>query len=380
MPKNLPKLILGIETSCDDTSLAVYNTQQNKVLAQLTLSQIAKHAKFGGVVPEIAGREHLTALPVLFNRLLKLIAIKKDRIDCIAVTINPGLIGSLLTGLSYAKALAFALGKPLIGVDHLKAHIFSVFIEQHPPRFPFLSLLASGGHTQICLVKGFESITTLGKTVDDACGEAFDKAAQMIGLTYPGGAHIEKLAAYYHHPSRPNRYVLPLPFKNYPATYLNFSYSGLKTALRNLLISQKLYFPYRPLQNYAQFTTNSSKNTIEKLSQIASAFQTAAIDQLIDRLSRAALQTGVKTVAICGGVSANRVFNQKLADISHQLKLYFLSPHPQYTQDNGAMIAFLAYLKIAHQFKKTAFLRPGIQDKRYQNFLAKNFKSQALIN
>ncbi|MBL0691955.1 MAG: tRNA (adenosine(37)-N6)-threonylcarbamoyltransferase complex transferase subunit TsaD [SAR324 cluster bacterium] len=337
----ISQFILGIETSCDDTSLAIFDVKKNKITHQITKSQFTSHAKYGGIVPEIASREHLTCLPELLDSLLNSCSLKKSDIALIAVTKQPGLIGSLLIGVSYAKALAWSLDIPIIGVDHLKAHIFSIFLDQAAIKTPFLSLLVSGGHTHLYLVKSITQINLLGKTLDDACGEAFDKAAQMLGLVYPGGPSIEALALMAPHGATLPYNSLPIPMKNNKS--LNFSYSGLKTALRNYLISQKMYFPGQDLLSISDFTTFKDKMTIEKSALIAKSFQYSAFAQLEMILTRAIKRHSIKTIAISGGVSINKSWQQNMSSLCAKHDLTFLKPLDQYTRDNGAMIAFLGY-------------------------------------
>ena len=346
------KLILGIESSCDDTSIALFDSDKNTVLKQFKKSQLV-HAGYGGVVPEIASREHLQIMPELYDQLIDFITDQRitNNIDMIAVTTKPGLIGSLLIGTSFAKALAWSLDLPLVGVDHLEAHIFSIFIENEPLEMPFLSLLVSGGHTHLYLVKGFKNYTLLGRSLDDACGEAFDKAASMMGIAYPGGPNIESLAKL---ASSDDENYLPLAQKRFKLPIamsknknLNFSYSGLKTALRRLLIENALYAKktQQPLINVENISTYYSKNAITNLAQIAASFQNAATGQLTAKVEQAVKQTKVTRLSVCGGVASNMVLKAELAKLSAKYGLQFLAPKPAYNCDNGAMIAYYAHLE-----------------------------------
>ncbi len=311
-------VLLGIESSCDDTAAAVIagGTLRSSVVA----SQI-EHAVFGGVVPEVASRAHQRAIvPVVQNALAEA-GIDRGDLDAVAVTYGPGLAGALLVGLSFAKAYALALGVPLVGVNHLEGHLYSVFLDGDAPAFPYLCLVVSGGHTQLVLVERDFKHTTLGRTRDDAAGEAFDKTAKMMGLGYPGGPLLDALAA----EGDP-------AFADLPRTFLadgSFSFSGIKTAVRYLLDA-------RP--DRAAFLETHAAD-------LAASFQQAVIDMLMKPLRAAIAETGVRHVAIVGGVSANRGLRAAAARLADEMGVALHVPAPRYCTDNAAMIAVTAHFR-----------------------------------
>ncbi len=300
--------ILGIETSCDETGVALLS--DGKLLANKIYSQLV-HTRFGGVVPEIASREHIQKLLPLFYQILEETKCSLNDIDTVAVTYGPGLICCLLVGLNFAKGLSYSKGIPIIGINHLEAHIYSPFITNEEFPYPFLSLLVSGGHTQIIKVNGLGNYEVLGYTLDDACGEAFDKVSKLIGLGYPGGPEIEKRA------EGGNSYAFNFPIPDPEG--LNFSYSGLKTSV---------LYTYRDLPQ---------EDKIRRIQDIAASFQRVAIESLIIKLERAIEETGIKYVSVSGGVSANRLLKKRLGE----LDLNCVIPDLEFTMDNAAMIAFL---------------------------------------
>jgi N6-L-threonylcarbamoyladenine synthase len=300
--------ILGIETSCDETGVALLSN--GKLLANKVYSQLV-HARFGGVVPEIASREHTKKLLPLFNQILEETECSLNNIDTIAVTFGPGLLCCLLVGLNFAKGLSYSKDIPIIGINHLEAHIYSPFITHEEFPYPFLSLLVSGGHTQITKVNGLGNYEVLGYTLDDACGEAFDKVSKLIGLGYPGGPEIEKRA------ERGNAYAFDFPIPDPDG--LNFSYSGLKTSV--------LYL-YQDLPQ---------EDKIRRIQDIAASFQRVAIESLIIKLERAIEETGIKYVSVSGGVSANKLLKKRLGELDVECVI----PDLEFTMDNAAMIAFL---------------------------------------
>ncbi len=315
--------ILAIESSCDDTSAAII--ENNKILANVIANQ-QMHENFGGVVPELASRAHQqNIIPVVNTALIKA-NIKKEQLDAIAFTKGPGLLGSLLVGSSFAKSFSLALNKPLIEVDHLEAHILSHFIkdndEQKVPDFPFLCLLVSGGHTQIVLMRDYFEMEIIGKTIDDAAGEAFDKAAKIMSIPYPGGPLIDKFAK----EGNPNAFKFNEP--NIPG--LNFSFSGLKTSI--------LYFIRDELKKDADFI---DKNKYD----LCASVQNVIVSILIKKLIKASEQTGIKQIAIAGGVSANSGLRKALTDAALKYNWQAFIPKLEYSTDNAAMIAIAAYYK-----------------------------------
>ena len=312
-----PMNVLGIETSCDECSVAVVRGGR-EILSNVVVSQVERHAPWNGVVPEIASRLHVEwidgvtalALDKAHTRL------EKD-IDAVAVTSRPGLIGSLLVGLSYAKGLAWAAGKPWIGVDHIMAHLYAPRLEFDIP-YPHLGLIVSGGHTILCRLESLDQVEILGTTIDDACGEAFDKVAKHYNMGYPGGVFLDRLAEN----GDPHAFRFPLPSLHKGNHRYDVSYSGLKTAAVNQL---------------EQFRRGDAQASLEN---IAASFRKAAVDMLITRVKRASEDTGITRVAVGGGVSANRYLRRALGGEA-ALDAYF--PSMPLCTDNGAMIAALAY-------------------------------------
>lgn len=308
-------IVLGIETSCDETSVAILS--DGKILSNVVSSQIDIHKKFGGVVPEIAARHHLSNLPIVFKNAIDMANISIDQIDLISVTYGPGLIGALLVGISFAKGLSLRLGKPLIGVNHIVGHVFANYITYPHLKPPYIVLMVSGGHTEILLVKQDDEIEVLGKTVDDAAGEAFDKVARILGLGYPGGPEIDKLSKN----GDENKFNFPRPMmdsKNY-----NFSFSGLKTAV--LYTVQKF-----------------DKYNIPK-EDIAASFQKAVVDILLKKTFKAAKDLNVNTIVLAGGVAANSYLRKKAQELSEKQNIKVLIPPLEFCTDNAAMIAMAGY-------------------------------------
>ncbi|MBZ4650118.1 UGMP family protein [Thermosipho africanus Ob7] len=308
-------IVLGIETSCDETSVAILS--DGKILSNVVSSQIDIHKKFGGVVPEIAARHHLSNLPIVFKNAIDMANISIDQIDLISVTYGPGLIGALLVGISFAKGLSLRLGKPLIGVNHIVGHVFANYITYPHLKPPYIVLMVSGGHTEILLVKQDDEIEVLGKTVDDAAGEAFDKVARILGLGYPGGPEIDKLSKN----GDENKFNFPRPMmdsKNY-----NFSFSGLKTAV--LYTVQKF-----------------DKYNIPK-EDIAASFQKAVVEILLKKTFKAAKDSNVNTIVLAGGVAANSYLRKKAQELSEKQNIKVLIPPLEFCTDNAAMIAMAGY-------------------------------------
>jgi len=317
-------IILGIDTSCDDTSAAIV-ADGCSVLSNVVNSQITIHRPYGGVVPELASREHLRSIVPVVEEALSVAGMEAEGLEGIAVTIGPGLIGSLLVGLSYAKALAYVRRIPLVGINHLEGHILSIFLEEQPPPFPFVALTVSGGHTSLYHVKGFGDYTPMGQTLDDAAGEAFDKVANVLGLGYPGGAAIEKLGR----SGRPDRVPFPRAFLS-PGS-LDFSFSGLKTSVA-------LYVK--------KWRENETEKGRVAIADIAASFQEAVIDVLIRKLMDAQETTGAPSVVVAGGVACNQALRERLKAVASTAGIGVYCPRPVYCTDNGAMVALAGYHRI----------------------------------
>ena len=315
--------VLGIETSCDETGIALYETDAG-LLAHALHSQVAAHAAYGGVVPELASRDHIRRLMPLCERVLDEAGCGREDIDAIAYTAGPGLIGALLVGSTFAHGLARGLGVPVLGVHHMEGHLLAPMLEERAPAFPFLALLVSGGHTQLVKVDALGCYELLGDSVDDAAGEAFDKAARMLGLGYPGGPAVAKMAL----SGTPGRFRFPRPMITKPG--LDFSFSGLKTYTRNTLRDEA-----------------GSDGPDEALrADVALAFEQAVVDTLAIKCRRAMEQTGVRRLVVAGGVGANQSLRERLAalEASHQAELFF--PRLDFCTDNGAMIAYAGHQRL----------------------------------
>ena len=316
--------ILGIETSCDETGVAIYDEEKGLIANQLH-TQIALHADYGGVVPELASRDHIRKLAPLLQAALQEANLTAKDIDGVAYTSGPGLVGALLVGSTVARSLAYAWNIPAIGVHHMEGHLLAPMLEENPPYFPFVALLVSGGHTQLVRVDGVGRYELLGESIDDAAGEAFDKTAKLLGLDYPGGAALARLALN----GTPNRFAFPRPMTDRPR--LDFSFSGLKTFAANTL--------HQVMQEEGELTEQSKAD-------IAYAFQEAVVDTLAIKCKRALKQTGLKRLVIAGGVSANKQLRQTLAELMQQLGGEVFYPQPQFCTDNGAMIAYAGFLRL----------------------------------
>lgn len=323
------RLVLGIETSCDETAAAVYEDQVG-VLSNVLFSQVTLHSNFGGVVPEVASRSHIEKINAIIQEALQKANTTLEEIEVIAVTNKPGLPGSLLVGVCFAKAVAWSQQKKIIGVNHLEGHAFSSFLEFDIP-FPHLCLTASGGHTSLYFVEGLGNYQVIGQTIDDAAGEAFDKIAKLLQLPYPGGPVIEKLAQqenfkdYFHYP------------RGNPKT-LDFSFSGLKTAVLYDLVKRGYY----NLQTKS--FTDTMSETITK--QVASSLQVAIKDIFVAKLKLALKKyPHVKAITFVGGVACNNYIKNALHEIAEKHNLKFYSPSAQYCTDNAAMIAFVGNYK-----------------------------------
>ena len=305
-------LILGIESSCDETAAAVIRGRT--LLSDEIASSAATQAKFGGVVPEIASRAHTEAVDEVVARALAAAGVGKEELDAVAVTYGAGLLGALLVGLSFAKGFAYGLGIPLIGVDHIRGHLAAAYLEDASLEPPFLTLLASGGHTAILYTETADTFRVLGGTLDDAAGEAFDKVARVLSLPYPGGPHIEALA-------REGRPVVPMPKMLKGMGGYDFSYSGLKTAVINYV------------------HTKEQKGEAWSRADVACSFQHAALDILVRKTVEGALETGARTVTAGGGVAANGYLRESLQDACGRAGLKLMLPVKKHCTDNAAMIA-----------------------------------------
>jgi len=312
-------LILGIETSCDETGVAIYDSKKG-LLGHKLSSQIKLHAKYGGVVPELASRDHINYIIPLIHDLLSDCKINIQNIETIAYTSGPGLSGALLVGSSVAESLACALGIRSIPIHHLEGHLLAPMLEDRKPKFPFIALLVSGGHSQLIHVKELGSYKIIGDTLDDAAGEAFDKTAQLLGLGYPGGAALSKLAE-----KGLNHFELPRPLLH--SNGLDFSFSGLKTAVLYLVRKQK-------------------KLTKEIKADIAYAFEDSITDVLVKKTIQALKQEGLKRVIISGGVGANKTLRNKIIAECNQNEFEYFFPDLTFCTDNGAMIALAGSLRL----------------------------------
>ncbi|MBT9496254.1 MULTISPECIES: tRNA (adenosine(37)-N6)-threonylcarbamoyltransferase complex transferase subunit TsaD [Zoogloea] len=310
--------VLGIESSCDETGVAIYDTDKG-LLAHRLHSQIDLHAAYGGVVPELASRDHIRRLPLLLRETLEVTGLVMGDIDAIAYTAGPGLAGALLVGSSVAEALGVALGVPVLPVHHLEGHLLSPLLSATPPVFPFVALLVSGGHTQLMRVAGVGDYTLLGETVDDAAGEAFDKTAKLLGLPYPGGPALAKLAL----EGAPGRFRLPRPMLH--SKDFDFSFSGLKTAVLTAATAPDF--------------------TAADRADLAAEFQAAAVDVLVAKSMAALKHTGLKQLVVAGGVGANLMLRAELDAAAAKRKARVFYPELELCTDNGAMIAFAGALR-----------------------------------
>jgi len=312
-------LVLGIETSCDETGIALYDTERG-LLSHTLYSQIAMHSEYGGVVPELASRDHIRRVLPLIRQALHSARCELRDINAIAYTQGPGLAGALLVGASIGAAMSFALNIPALGIHHLEGHLLSPLLSTPAPAFPFIALLVSGGHTQLMQVDAVGHYKLLGETVDDAAGEAFDKTAKLLGLSYPGGAALSKLARQ----GRPRKFKLPRPMLN--SGDLNFSFSGLKTAVLTVINKQEI--------------------TDQIRADIALAFQEAVVDVLTEKSLMALSQTGLKQLVVAGGVGANEQLRRNLSGKAAAKGATVFYPELEFCTDNGAMIAFAGALRL----------------------------------
>jgi N6-L-threonylcarbamoyladenine synthase len=313
--------VLGIESSCDETGVAIYDSAKGLV-AHALHSQVATHQCYGGVVPELASRDHIKHLAPLVDEVLQQAGIRKTAIDAVAYTAGPGLVGALLTGASFAKGLALGLNKPALAIHHLEAHLLAAKLDSPHLDFPFLALLVSGGHTQLIEVHALGAYQLIGDTLDDAVGEAFDKTAKLMGLPYPGGAILAEHADRCPQEAVAALAPFPRPMTDRPG--LDFSFSGLKT--------------------HALVTWNNSKKDDKARAAIAKVFQQAVVDTLLIKCQRALKQTGNRRLVVAGGVGANRMLRTSLTILMQELKGEIHFPRLEYCTDNGAMVAYAGYL------------------------------------
>lgn len=310
-------IVLGIETSCDETGVAVYDSEKG-LLADCLYSQVDLHAKYGGVIPELASRDHIRKTLPLVRQVIDEAGLQQSDIEGVAYTAGPGLIGALLVGASIGRSLAMGWNVPAIGVHHMEGHLLAPMLEEEPPEFPFVALLVSGGHTQLVRVEGIGQYEMLGESLDDAAGEAFDKVGKMLGLPYPGGPHVAKLALQ----GNAGRFQFPRPMTNRPG--LDFSFSGLKTFVRNTIAEE----------------TGEDGLDEQTRADIAYAFEDAVVSTLAIKCRRALEHTGLKSLIIAGGVSANQRLRQVLEENLAKVQGRLFYAKPSLCTDNGAMIAY----------------------------------------
>lgn len=311
--------VLGIETSCDETGIAIYD-DENGLLANQLYSQVKLHADYGGVVPELASRDHVRKTVPLIQAALKEAGLTAKDIDGVAYTAGPGLVGALLVGATVGRALAFAWDVPAVPVHHMEGHLLAPMLEENPPAFPFVALLVSGGHTQLISVTGIGKYALLGESIDDAAGEAFDKTAKLLGLDYPGGPMLSKMAVR----GTKGRFVFPRPMTDRPG--LDFSFSGLKT--------------------FAANTIRGNEADDQTRADIARAFEDAVVDTLLIKCKRALEQTGFKRLVMAGGVSANRTLRTRMEELMTKRRGEVFYARPEFCTDNGAMIAYAGMIRL----------------------------------
>lgn len=311
--------VLGIETSCDETGIAIYDDERG-LLANQLYSQIKVHADYGGVVPELASRDHIRKTVPLIQAALKEANLTSQDIDAVAYTAGPGLVGALMVGATVGRSLAFAWNVPAVAVHHMEGHLLAPMLEEKSPEFPFVALLVSGGHTQLISVTGIGEYALLGESIDDAAGEAFDKTAKLLGLDYPGGPVLSRMAQQ----GTAGRFVFPRPMTDRPG--LDFSFSGLKT--------------------FAANTIRENADDDQTRADIARAFEDAVVDTLAIKCKRALEQTGFKRLVMAGGVSANRALRAKMEDVLKQRGGEVFYARPEFCTDNGAMIALAGLIRL----------------------------------
>lgn len=310
--------VLGIETSCDETAVAIYD---GALLAHRVYSQIELHAPYGGVVPELASRDHVRKIVPLVQQTMVEAQLEASQITGVAYTLGPGLIGALMVGAAVGRSLSYAWGVPALGVHHMEAHLMAALLEEPAPAYPFVALIVSGGHTLLAYVRGLGDYQLLGETLDDAVGEAFDKTAKLLGLPYPGGPHLARLAEQ----GDVARFDFPRPMVNRPG--LDFSFSGLKT--------------------HAVQVVAREADDMQTRADIACGFEQAIVDTLIIKCRRALKQTGCNTLVVAGGVSANKQLRQQLTQKCQQDQVVVFYPRLEFCTDNAAMVAYTGYLRLA---------------------------------
>ena len=311
--------VLGIETSCDETGVAIYDSERG-LLSDLLYSQVAMHAEYGGVVPELASRDHVRKLLPLIREAMQQAGTTREEIDGVAYTAGPGLVGALLVGAAIGRSLAWGWNLPAVGVHHLEGHLLAPMLEENPPPFPFIALLVSGGHTMLITVEAVGRYQIIGESLDDAVGEAFDKTAKLLDLGYPGGPALEQIAT----KGDGARFRFPRPMTDRPG--LDFSFSGLKT--------------------FAMNTLRANEITEQTRADIALAFQTAAVETLAIKCQRAIRETGIKQLVVAGGVSANRALRERLDRLALKERAQVAYPRLKFCTDNGAMIAYAGCLRL----------------------------------
>jgi len=331
-------LVLGIESSCDETAAAVVE-DGNRILSSVVSSQIVIHRPYGGVVPELASRQHLKVVIPVVSEALQRADLDLSKVDAIAVTQGPGLVGSLLVGIGVAKGLAYATGKPLVAVNHLEGHILAAFLEESPPSFPLIALVVSGGHTNLYLVKSYSSITLVGQTRDDAAGEAFDKVAKFLDLGYPGGVVIDELA------QTGNPRAISFPRAYLEKDSLDFSFSGIKTAVVNFV---RKYVNTNQGDGIGMSTigAGAAEQLPVPVADIVASFQEAVVDVLVEKTCAATKRFAASQVVVAGGVAANSRLRQRLREEVAGLGLPLMLPRAELCTDNAAMIAAAGFHKI----------------------------------
>jgi N6-L-threonylcarbamoyladenine synthase len=354
-------IILGIDTSCDDTAASVVENG-TKILSNIVSNQTDIHKKYGGIVPELASRRHVEMIWPVVDEALKASDIKLEDLSCVAVCNGPGLIGSLLVGCSFAKAICYSKGISLVAVNHLEGHIFSAFLEEPNPFFPFLGLIVSGGHTCLYRVDGFRKYTELGRTRDDAAGEAYDKVAKLLGLRYPGGPIIEKLA------QDGNPGAIDFPRAYLPESF-DFSFSGIKTAVLNYVkkavIGQQSLVTIQKTNDQCPVTNDQYHSSLvtrhSLLADIAASFQASVIDVLVKKTEWAIRKEGINRVVLTGGVAANNELRKRMKEMGDKRGAEIFMPSAYLCTDNAAMIASAGY----HHFKASNFAGLDLNPQAY---------------
>ncbi len=320
--------VLGIETSCDETGIAIYDGDRGLVAHQV-YSQVEVHAEFGGVVPELASRDHVRKTLPLLEEALVQAGLRREDIDGVAYTGGPGLVGALLVGAAIGRSLAWALGVPALAVHHMEGHLLAPMLEERGPEFPFVALLVSGGHTQLVEVQGVGRYCMLGESLDDAAGEAFDKTAKLLGLPYPGGPELARLAEQ----GDPKRFRFPRPMTDRPG--LDFSFSGLKTFALNTL-----------REELPEGSAVDAATAAQTRADIARAFEEAVVDTLVIKCRRAVRETAAARLVLAGGVSANRRLRERIRKAMEKEGVEVFYPRPEFCTDNGAMIAYVGWQRL----------------------------------